>query len=224
VIGSREVPRTSGLDAPLKGRIGAGSAILSVGLVLGYLGWTLPTPGGSLVVPTLIVAGVGLGVCATATVVAFRIPRRRRVARFVGPLVILTLVASAWTFAFSLPARMAWDSSATARAKAILFGLNQGDVTKSVSPQPCTTVTAGSIGPLDAPYRECATSTAEGHLVTFTAVGIRSRGIAYTDRGPETFLDQCYKHLDGSWYMFTRGNPSTPATPCPIGYAFHGGP
>lgn len=28
---------------------------LGVGIVLGYLGWVLPSPGGSLLVPTLIV-------------------------------------------------------------------------------------------------------------------------------------------------------------------------
>ncbi len=143
---------------------------------------------------------------------------------FTGIVLILTPFASVWTYDLSLPAHMAWDSSASARAKAILFGLNRGHLNVTVPPQRCMTVTTGSMGPLDAPYRECPTSTAEGHFVSFFAAGARSRGITYTDRGPETFLDECYKQLDGSWYMFTWGNLSNPADPCPVGYEFHGGP
>ena len=45
------------------------AAILAlVTLLLGHLGWVLPSPGGSLIVPTLIVFGVGCSL-----VIAYRI-------------------------------------------------------------------------------------------------------------------------------------------------------
>ena len=36
--------------------------LVLVAIFLGYLGWVLPSPGGSLVVPTLIVFGIGIAV------------------------------------------------------------------------------------------------------------------------------------------------------------------
>jgi hypothetical protein len=58
----------------------------------------------------------------------------------------------------------------------------------------------------------------------FMKIGESGKGISFTDRGPDIFLDECYKHLVGSWYMFTWGDLSNPASSCPIGYEFHGGP
>lgn len=224
MLESLEVAQTPETKASSKGHVLAGIAGVLVGLVLGYLGWVLPSPGGSLVTPTLIVVGTGLAICIGGALFAVLPPHRLEGVTFAGFVLTFTLLASAWTYQFSLPAHIAWDSSATARAKAILFGLNHGNLKVTVPPQPCTTFTEGSIGPLDAPYRACATSTAEGHFVTFTAAGVQARGMTYTDRGPETFLDECFRQLDGPWYMFTSGDLSNPANPCPIGYEFHGGP
>jgi len=224
VVESLGVAQTSETNALSKNHVLACIAGVLVGFILGYLGWVLPSPGESLVTPTLIVAGTGLGISVCGALFAFLPPHRLEAVTWAGVVLTFTLLASVWTYQFSLPAHVAWDSSSTARAKAILFRLNQGNLNVTVPPQPCITFTKGSIGPLDAPYRACATSTSEGHFVMFTTGGVRSRGITYTDLGAETFLDECFKHLDGSWYMFTSGDLSNPANPCPIGYEFQGGP
>jgi hypothetical protein len=116
-------------------------------------------------------------------------------------------------------------SVATRGAERLLFKLNQGNLRETVQPRPCAFVASGRVGPLEAPYRVCATSTAEGHFVTLVAVG-RSpvEGISFTDRGPETFLDECYRHLEGHWYAFRAADLSNPAAPCHGPWRFHGGP
>jgi hypothetical protein len=87
---------------------------------------------------------------------------------------------------------------------------------------PCSVVTSGSIGPLPAPYRQCAISTSEGQIVRFTATGDMSgHGLAYTDVGATTFEDECSRHLVGKWWMFD-GNSNQTGT-CPFGYQFRGG-
>src|ERR1700728_2826930 len=117
------------------------------------------------------------------------------------------------------------SSAATRTAKAVLFKLNHGDLRTTVPLQPCSFISSGSIGPLKAPYKVCPISTAEGHFVDFIAVG-RSpvQGISFTDRGPETFLDECYFHLIGRWHAFRAANLSNPAAPCDAPWHFHGGP
>lgn len=117
------------------------------------------------------------------------------------------------------------SSTATRTAKAILFRMNHGDLERTVPLQPCSLVHSGTIGPLKAPYKVCAISTAEGHFVNFIGVGgSPEHGISFTDRGAETFLDQCYEHLVGKWWAFRAANLSNPAAPCPAPWRFHGGP
>lgn len=117
------------------------------------------------------------------------------------------------------------NSEATRTAKAILFRLNHGDLSLTVPAHPCRSVRFGSIGPLSAPYKICATSTAEGHFVNFIAIGKSpEQGISYTDRGPETFLDECYMHLTGKWWAFRAADLSNPVAPCSGPWQFHGGP
>ena len=136
------------------------------------------------------------------------------------------------------PARFGWaavaasanptlgpTSQATRYAETLLFKLNDGDLKRTVPLQPCSFVSSGTMGPLTAPYRVCAVSTAEGHIVNFVAIGRPpTHGITFTDRGSETFLDSCYMHLVGSWYAFQAANLSNPAAPCNAPWKFHGGP
>jgi hypothetical protein len=201
-------------------------AVIVVALVLGYLGWILPIPGGSLVVPALIVLGVGAGVALVGWVAAsFRPLQRWRWIFAVGAGVVAVL-ASLWTFAFSLPASLAWDSNATAQAEAALASLRVSAHGGVAPLQPCTLHGSGSVGPLDAPYVECAIWTPEGHFVTFRASGSEpARGIGFTDAGARTFPDECTRHLFGEWWMFT-GSADTDGDPgtCPIGYQFQGAP
>ena len=46
--------------------------------------------------------------------------------------------------------------------------LNHGDLKATFSSStPARTVTSGAVGPLQAPYKVCTTSTAEGHIVSY---------------------------------------------------------
>ncbi len=197
-------------------RLVTATILVAIAIVLGYLGWVLPSPGGSLVFPTLIVFGSG---CASG-IVYWIITGGRATAVTVAAI---TVTASVWTFAYSLPTSVAWDSSATSQAQAALLQLSSSPRSHYGIPlHPCSTKLIGRVGPINAPYRECAVSTPEGHFVLFTVAGQNARGVGYTDRGAATFLDECSRHLTGEWWMFTRSTSGT--GDCPIGYQFNGGP
>ena len=186
-----------------------------VAVGLGWLGWVLPVPGGTLVVPTAVVAAVGTalaGACWLGTG-----------SRALGASVVgVTAVAAVWTFAFALPATLAWDPGATSQARAALARLADGPRARDGVPlQPCATVAVGRVGPMSAPYRHCAVSSPEGHFVLFTAVGRPLQGLGYTDIGSATFPDECSRHLTGAWWMFTASHGGIGG--CPIGYRFDGG-
>lgn len=186
-----------------------------VAIFLGYMGWVLPSPGGSLAVPTLIVSGIGCAVGVACWIITGR--RAAAVA-----VLAITAAASVWTFAFSLPASVAWDSNATSQAQTALQELASSPRNQYGVPlRPCSTTITGSVGPIGAPYRECAVSTPEGHFVIFTPAGQTGRGLGYTDTGAATFPDECSRHLTGEWWMFTRDSSGTGG--CPVGYQFHGG-
>ena len=192
--------------------------VLLVAAVLGYLGWVLPRPGASLVVPTLVVLGVGC-VLAVMGLAYWIVSGRGAIAL---SILATTLVASIWTFEFSLPVAVALDTSATAQAQTALAQLNSSPRSKYGIPlHPCSTKVVGSVGPLRAPYRQCAVSTPEGHFVLYTSGTGTSRGIGFTDIGAATFPDACSRHLIGPWWMFTA--PTGGEGQCPVGYSFHGG-
>src|ERR1700722_19371577 len=189
--------------------------LLMVAVFLGCLGWLLPSPGGSLVIPTLIVftTGCALGAIDWIVVGSWRT---------VIAVVAITVVASLWTFAFSVPASLGLDSAATSQAQTALVQLATSERNQYGIPlHPCSTRVTGSVGPIGAPYRQCAVSTPEGHFVIFTSGGQTARGIGYTDIGAATFPDECSRHLVGKWWMFTGTTSGTGG--CPFGYQFHGG-
>ncbi len=201
--------------------------VVVIGIGLGALGTSLLTPGHSLAVPTAIVAAVGGGLLLVAWVVAsFRAGRQAAWILAVGTAVA-TVFACLWTFEFALPASIEW-SDATAQAQAIWSRLEHSpeNVHGTVPVQPCIVHSTGSVGPLPAPYKECAYWTPMGHAVSFIASGANSSGgLVYTDRSSSFFADECERHLIGSWWVFapstdSNGNPGS----CPIGYRFHGGP
>jgi hypothetical protein len=208
-------------------RWAAAVTVVVIGIGLGALGTMLVTPGQSLAVPTAIVAAVGGGIMLVAWVVAsFRAGRQAGWIFAVGAAVV-TVLGCLWTFEFALPTSIEW-SDATAQAQAIFIGLQRSpeNFHGTVPPQPCVVHTTGSVGPLSAPYRECAVWTPVGHEVTFTANSPNSfRGLAYTDRPSVFFADECERHLVGKWWMFapstvSNGDPGS----CYFGYQFHGGP
>jgi hypothetical protein len=204
------------------GRLLAVAGAVLVGVALGYMGWVLPTPGDSLLLPTLIVAGVGLVAVVVAGVFALH-PDHRSLWAFCGVVLAVTIAATLWTYQFSIPASILWDSHATQQALGVLGRVNAEPLVNGVPPGRCWTVRNGSIGDIQAPYRECGTSTPEGHFVTFTSVdvGPKGGGLGYTDRGAATFEDACSKHLVGKWWMFS--NDTNGMGSCPVGYTFHGG-
>jgi hypothetical protein len=208
-------------DVLLKEKWRSATAVaVLIGLILGFLGWTLPTYGGSLVVPTLIVFGVGALVVLGSLALAFFWRRRSSLWLFSAIAAVFTVFASIWTPVLSLPASLAWDPGATQHAQLIIAGLRQGAVHGVAPLRPCAIVNHGSIGTLHAPYRQCAIYTNQGHFVTFTPADNRTRGLSYTDVGAATFLDACSRHLVGRWRMFVGDNSSGN---CPVGYQFHGG-
>jgi hypothetical protein len=118
---------------------------------------------------------------------------------------------------------LAPNAPATQNAMAILFRLNHGNLNANIPVPPCSTERSRAIGPLQPPYKVCALSTAEGHIVTYTAlVGSPHHGIMYSDRGPG--YDECVKHLTGQWWEWQAANLNEPDTPCPDSWQFHGGP
>ena len=210
----------------LSARWAAAVIAVLIGIGLGALGTTLVTPGQSLAVPTAIVAAVGGGILLVAWAVAsFRAGRQAGWILAVGTAIV-TLLACIWTFEIALPASVEW-SNATAQAQTVFSGLQHSpdNVHGTVTRQPCVSHETGSVGPLSAPYKECALWTPVGHDVTFTAIGSNSSGgLAYTDRPSAFFADQCERHLIGNWWMFapstdSNGDPGS----CYIGYQFHGG-
>lgn len=193
-----------------------GAVLFVTAILLSVLGWVLPTAGGSLVIPTLIVFAIG---CAIG--IAFWFISGTWASLLC--LAAITAAASVWTFAYSLPTAMVLDSNATSQAQAALVQLASSPRGRYGIPlHPCVTEEVGSVGPINAPYGRCAVSTPEGHFVTFTAAG-HDGGIGYTDRFAATFPDECTRHLTGKWWMFTAETKGT-AGGCPIGYQFQDGP
>jgi len=202
-------------------------AAVVVGVGLGALGSTLVEPGKSLAVPTAIVATVGGGIAFVAWLVASFRARRQANWIFAVGTVTATVLACLWTFQFALPASLEW-SDATGQALGALIRVQHSpeNFHGTVPPQPCVMHFTGSVGPLSAPYKECAVWTPVGHGVTFVADNPdASGGLVYTDRPSAFFADQCERHLVGMWWMFaastdSNGDPGS----CYFGYQFHGGP
>lgn len=201
--------------------------VVVIGIALGVLGTVLVTPGQSLAVPTAIVGAVGGGIVLVSWVVAsFRSGRQAGWMLAVGSAVV-TVLACLWTFEFALPAAIKW-SNATEQAEEVLDRLQHSpqNFHGTVPLQPCTVHATGSVGPLAAPYKECAVWTPVGHGVTYVSDNPNaSGGLVYTDRPSAFFADGCQRHLVGKWWMFapstdSNGDPGT----CYLGYMFHGGP
>jgi hypothetical protein len=191
------------------------------GVALGYAGWVLPTAGGSVLIPTFVVFGIGAVVALAGWALAIVRPGRHGPLAFAAVVGLCTLVASVWTFQFSLAARVSWGSDATTQAQLALVQLGQSPKYANGAPErPCVVVDHDSVGPLEAPYRRCAVSASEGYAVTFAPVGAPSSGLAFTDMGGAAFPDECSRHLSGQWWTYHFDTSGTGS--CPFGYAYHG--
>jgi hypothetical protein len=201
---------------------------LGVGLVLGYLGWILPSPGGSIVLPTLIVFGSGGLLVFTASMIALSSAARRWAMMLAVAVGAVTILATVWTWEFALPASIAW-SDATSQAQQALATAEHGPKNSLGAPShPCRMVTTGSIGPLTAPFEVCVLLPfPRSSAVMFSAVGTAGqasrRGIGYViGASAGWFPDECSRHLEGPWWEFTASNDGL--GDCPTGYDYHGGP
>jgi hypothetical protein len=213
-------------------RIGRFIAILAIvadALILFYLGWTIPSVGGSLVIPTVIVFGIGAAVAVVGSLVARARLHHQELGIFAVSSSIVAVLAAIWTFQFAMPFAI-WSSNATAQAQAALSALQYSPLNTHgiVEGPPCTVRTTGSAGPLQAPYIECGTWTPEGHFVTFQEYGGQRGGaggtLGYARPGLDIFPDQCVRQLFGDWSMSSGPSSNTPDPgSCPIGYHFQGG-
>ncbi len=201
-------------------------AAIIVGLILGYLGWIFPIPGGSVVGPSLEILGIGFAIVAAAIVAIIFAPASWLpwLSTFLVAQFIVTIVMSVWAYGFPLKVAMAIQQPrADLAAEGYLHSLNHGNLQMNVPSTPCRVVNTGHIGPLEAPYQECAFSTAEGHFINFTSAKPGTKGrLTYTDVELKTFADMCYRHLVGRWYTSTLPHLEQPGYPCPMGYSFHG--
>jgi hypothetical protein len=210
--GRRRVPWWAGLGAATV-----------FGWVLGGVGWTMVSPGGSLLGPALVVLGAGV-VVALVALSGLHVTRWRGALKsFVAATLVFAVLAAVWTFEFALPVAMEQDAHATNAAQALLARLSrEASARGGPAVFPCEVVKTGAVGPLTAPYSECATSTGSGHFVTYNALDARPmRGIGYTDVGGRTFPDECVRHLVAKWWMYV-GDASGIGN-CPFGYHFVGG-
>ena len=221
-------------DAPLslhRDRITATFAVILLGAILGYLGWVLPSVGGSVILPTLVVFGIGAAVALVSALVARKRPRRSALHVFTLGAVIVTILGAIWTFQFSLPASIRF-SNATAQAESALSQLNTSVHQYGVASTPlCSMHATGSIGPLQAPYVECASGSSPSAdslgFVTFRKAGTEpgeSGALGYAPAGLNIFPDECVRHLVGDWSM-TAGPSENVGDPgaCPVGYSFQPG-
>jgi hypothetical protein len=202
------------------------AAAVAIGVGLGVVGTALVAPGQSLAVPSAVVASIGGAVVLVSGVVASFRASREAGWIFAFATMVVTVLATAWTFEFALPAAVEW-SNATAQARNALSQMQHSPLNHygTVPPQPCVVHTSGSVGPLRAPYKECTIWTPVGHLVTFMANSPNAHGgLVYTNRPSTSFQDECVRQLVGSWWMFapstnSNGDPGS----CFFGYKFEGG-
>jgi hypothetical protein len=200
---------------------------VTIGVGLGAVGTVLVTPGHSLAVPTAIVAGIGAAIVLVSWVVASFRANRQAGWIFAVTVAVVTVLAIVWTFEFALPAAIEW-SNATAQAQEALNLLQHSSQKHdgTVRPQPCIVHATGSVGPLPAPYEECAIWTPVGQWVNFYPSNPDVHGgLVYTDNPSTSFADQCTRHLVGKWWMIapstdSNGDPGS----CFIGYRYVGGP
>jgi hypothetical protein len=118
---------------------------------------------------------------------------------------------------------LAWHAGASPDARAVLERVAASPKNANGVPaNPCAVVDQGGVGPMQAPFSECAGSTPYGDFVRFTTLSRPFRGLGYTDLGAATFPDECSRHLTGKWWMFVVD--SNGMGNCPTGYRFAGAP
>jgi hypothetical protein len=197
-------------------------AVVVVGTGLGYLGWVLPGPGGSVVFPTVAVCGVGVVFVVVAAALNLALPKRRFGWLLPVGIAVMTVTASIWTWQFSLAASINWSNTPTLVGRALAGAEGAPGSPDGTFGHPCATVTSGHAGPLAAPYLECATVNPQGKAIVFTAgQGPSVHGLAFVEGGSGWFADQCSHHVLGPWWTFRALTDGTGG--CPFGYRFNAG-
>ena len=124
-------------------------AVMLLGAILFYLGWVLPSIGGSVIVPTTVVFGVGVAAALVGALVARTRPRRWALYLFPLGAVLVSILGAIWTFQFSLPTSIQF-SNATTRAELALSQLKTSLRQGRVVPTPLV------LGTLDRQHRPLA--------------------------------------------------------------------
>jgi hypothetical protein len=180
-----------------------------IGLIQFWLGYVLPDPGYSVLMPVVAIVFLGLiGLAVTwrALSGSHRRSLRRQLAVAIGGC---TLMASVWSVEFAMPLSMTLGSgSAMQQARAAEMAQWNQKVPGSA---PCTKFLHGHVGPLDAPYTVCP-DVANG-TVEFTKGDSLSHGIFYQLNRQGNGPAMCVRHLEGPWYAQVSGQQN-----CPMGY------
>ena len=129
--------------------------------------------------------------------------------------VLLGVAAVWWTWAFAMPAAMRWDASATPRALAALRGIGDD---KSV----CRNVMTGAIGPLRAPFRQCAINGPPGRWSN-TLCCRATRSSRPTGASSTATCPRPRSATNAHGISSEPGTPSPTIHPVSIGYTCHGG-
>lgn len=193
----------------------AAVASIAVGVALGYIGMRVQVPGHSMVLRSAELTGAGVVLSLIVVVVASKRPWMRELWTFAVTVAVLSLMAGVFTFEFAGDVSLLLDSSATAQAQTALAAVQSG--TRQSGLAGCSTLSSGSVGPLQAPYRVCAfLEPRSDSFVEFLAPTSASRGILYSEATTPTFLDGCSRHLEDQWWAFVIiGNGQS----CPYGYS-----
>jgi hypothetical protein len=202
------------LAPPVRSRLSpnaTGVLLTMLVALLFYLGWILPRPGQSLAGPTVICLIIG----GSATLIGWLCFRQVFLA---VSMLIVSLSAATWTIELSLPLQI-WSSTATIQAQLAVHDLHSSSHHSTPSAKGnCSDHATGHIGPLDAPYRQCAYDSGGARFVVFTSLPLAEWGLEYSTSS--ALPDECSRHLTGPWWMFSQ--PHHPGNGCPIGYSLQG--
>jgi multisubunit Na+/H+ antiporter MnhB subunit len=193
-------------------------ALLAMAFLCGIVGFVFSSPGGSIVLPTILVAFVALFLTVVGWVALSAVNSPLIRIGFVVLAILVGVSACWWTYTSALSAQIAQDASATTQAVTALRGAS------SANSAQCRTLTGDDFGPIRAPYSECATPAPAGGFVTYASVESDGKGLPAhsVDRGVvfnlgpvSNLTGLCVRHLVDGWWAWANS-----AGQCSTGYQY----
>ena len=180
-------------------------AVLAMAFLCGIVGFIFSSPGGSIVLPTILVALLALILTAVGWMALSSV--NSPLIRFAFAVLAILVGVSAcwWAYTSALSVQITQDSAATVQAVTALRAASIAGAAQ------CRTVTNADLGPIRAPYSRCATP-GRGGFVTFAslesdAAGLPAHmvdaGLAF-DQGPQTNLSGPVRTPPG-WQLVGMG-------------------